>query len=308
MIKALEEGSFQGLVDDPRHLSRAPKGRSGTTGRRRSWSCATRPRTRPRQRLRWRTFWRRRCCGCSGMARAETGCTAERSAGDLQHRAPDPDAHLGADGRRALRADGARHHLHLLDREDHQLGDGRVLHDRQLHPVRGRAFPARTALVVAGGDHLGGRHVSARTDPGAGADQADVRPPDAAPRRLRHRRDHRAAAAAAQPRRRAWWSQPVSAGVRSSGRVDRAAAAGGRARGSLGLRRARARPLLARHQEDVGRPCAQGRRAEPRCGADVRRRRLSARCGRIRDRRRARRPRRRAACAAVHGVSRPTAR
>ena len=53
----------------------------------------------------------------------------------------------GRGHRRDLQPDGPRDHLHLQHHEDDQLGDGRVLHDRQLRPVRADREPVRAAAA-----------------------------------------------------------------------------------------------------------------------------------------------------------------
>src|SRR5947208_2451148 len=77
--------------------------------------------------------------------------------------------------RRDLQPDGPRDHVHLQHHEDDQLGDGRVLHDRQLRPVRADREPGRPPALVSGAAAGDG----GRLPPGAGrpaiSSAADVR-------------------------------------------------------------------------------------------------------------------------------------
>src|SRR5439155_1427749 len=81
---------------------------------------------------------------------------------------------LGGRHRRDLQPDGPRDHVHLQHHEDDQLGDGRVLHDRQLRPVRADRQSRRPRSLVPGSAARDGGRLRARigrpaVSPAAGA-------------------------------------------------------------------------------------------------------------------------------------------
>ena len=214
---------------------------------------------------------------------------------DFFRRAVRPDADRRRHDRRALCADGARHHLHLQHRQDDQLVDGRVLHDRQLSPVSAGRRMARTGSVVGGGAAVRARRVRARLLARAAADQTDVHPRHRAQGRLRHRRHHRALAAVAQSGDRAQRPLPAHARLQPADGHAGSAARKRRASRRLCVCARGNGPVLSVAQTHLARAGAAGRGAEPGRRPDRRRRRVPARPGGVWNRRRTCRDRGRAA-------------